>query len=289
MHLGTPNDAATHRVSPYRHSREHVTHTEAIAHLLASAAPQGDRAAATARDATIAHVAHCSDCWRLLASLEVVDVADEHAMTGRFGCETVQDTMFALVDLDPIAIAREHGGVARHLAWCLACRSRFAEIVEVEREMRAQPRWIELGEQVREAVGRLVVRLGRAAAGLVEIPDGFVLGPALAPVPLRGGEPAGAPAQSARFELGDTGVWAEVAVDEADAAAGLSLRLVSPVTEPLSVRVREARTEGETLVARYTLRGTEPVLVRGLWPGTFVVELHDARDAVHRVRLDVGS
>ena len=288
MHLGTRNEAATHGVSPRRLSREHVTHTEAIAHLLAPSGPEGARTAAV-RDAVVAHVARCSDCWRLLAALEVTDPTDAREMAAHFGCETVQDTMFALVDLAPAAIAREHGGVAQHLAWCLACRSRFAEIVEVERERSAQPRWIELGEQVREAVGRLVVRLGRAAAGLVEVPDGFVLGPALAPVPLRGGEPAGAPTQSARFELGDTGVWAELAVDEADAAAGLSLRLVSPATEPLSVRVREARAEGETLVARYTLRGTEPVLVRGLWPGTFVVELHDARDAVHRVRLDVGS
>ena len=90
-------------------------------------------------------------------------------------------------------------------------------------------------------------------------------------------------------ELGESGAWAEVEVDETDAAAGLALRLLTAGAEPVSVRVCEARPEGEALVARYTLRGDDPVLVRGLWPGSFVVELHDARDAVHRVRLDIDS
>jgi len=265
-----------------------VTHTEAIAHLLAPAAPEGTTDVA-ARDAVVGHVARCSDCWQLLVALHATEPADDRAMAARFGCEAVHDVMFALVELDPAAIARDHADVARHLGWCHACRTRFAEIADVERERRAVPRWLELGEHVREAVGRLVVRIGRAAAGLVEIPDAFVLGPALAPVPLRGVEPASVLSQSARVELGDTGVWAEIQVDEADAAAGLSLRLSSAAPEPLSVRVREARPDGETLVARYTMHGTEPVLVRGLWPGSFVVELHDARDGVHRVRLDIAS
>jgi hypothetical protein len=179
--------------------------------------------------------------------------------------------------------------MARHLGWCLACRTRLAAIIDVERERQTVAVWIEVGERVREAVGRLVVRLGRVAAGLVEVPDGFVFGPALAQVPVRGTEARVEASRSTRFQLGDTGVWAEIGVDEADAAAGLSLRLLGSVAEPLSVRVHEARGAGDVLVARYTLGGTEPVLVRGLWPGSFVIELHDPRDAVvHRVRLDIG-
>ena len=266
-----------------------MTHAEAIAHLLAPAAPEGDAAAARTREDTIAHVARCSDCWRVLASLEVAGADDERAMAASFGCEAVQDVMFALVELDAGTIRRDHAGAARHLSWCLACRSRFAEIVDVERERRTVPRWIDVGDRVREAVGRLVVRIGRAAAGLVEIPDAFVLGPALAPVPVRSGETAVPLARSARVELGESGAWAEVGVDETDASAGLALRLLGAGTEPMSVRVCEARPEGEILVARYTLRGSDPVLVRGLWPGSFVVELHDAHDAVHRVRLDIDS
>ena len=266
-----------------------MTHAEAIAHLLAAGSPEGDPRAAAARDATIAHVARCSDCWRALVALEAPTAAEDADLTAHFGCDAVQDTLFALVGLEPATIAREHATVARHLGWCLACRTRLAEIVDVERERHAAPGWIEVGERVREAVGRLVVRLGRAAAGLVEIPDAFVFGPAGVPVPVRGTEARPEVARSTRFQLGDTGVWAEIGVDEADAAAGLSLRLLATAAEPFSVRVHEARAGGDALVARYTLAGTEPVLVRGLWPGSFVIELHDTRDAaVHRVRLDIG-
>lgn len=265
-----------------------MTHSQAIAHLLAPAAAHGDAGTARTPD-LIAHVARCSDCWRVLASLEVADADTERAMAAAFGCDATRDVMFALVDLDPAAIRRDHADAARHLGWCLACRTRFAEIVDVERECRRAPRWIELDDRVREAAGRLVVRVGRAVAGLVEIPDAFVLGPAMAPVPVRGGEAVATLARSARVELGGSGAWAEVEVDEADAAAGLALRLLGAGAEPMSVRVCEARPEGETLVARYTLRGDDPVLVRGLWPGSFVVELHDARDAVHRVRLDIDA
>jgi hypothetical protein len=144
---------------------------------------------------------------------------------------------------------------------------------------------MDVGTRVREAVGHLVVGLGRAPAGLVEVPDGFVLGPALATVPVRG-DTVAASAHSAKVQLGDSGVWVEVENDTAD--AGLCLRLLGANAEPISVRLREVRDDGEPLVARYTLGAAEPVLVRGLWPGSFVVELHDAH-AVHRVRLDVGS
>jgi hypothetical protein len=285
MHLRGPNNAATHRVSPYRLSREHVTHAEAIAKLLVPAPREGDAPAKT-NAAVVDHVAHCSDCWQALADLDVPDAAERVEMSSHFGCDAVRDDLFALVDLDARAIARDHAGAARHLSWCHACRSRFAELVAVERELAAVPRWLEVGAQVREAVGRLVVRLGRAAAGLVEVPDAFVLGPAVAAAPVRGGEIVAASSQSARVELGDSGVWVEVENDTAD--AGLCLRLLGASAEPLSVRLREVRDDGEPLVARYTLGGAEPVLVRGLWPGSFVVELHDAH-AVHRVRLDVGS
>ena len=266
-----------------------MTHAEAIAHLLAPGTPEGDPGVAAARDATIAHVARCSDCWGVLVALEAPTTGEDADMAARFGCEAVHDTLFALVGLEPAVIAREHAAVARHLGWCFACRTRFAEIVDVERERQTVPGWIDVGERVREAVGRLVIRLGRAAAGLVEIPDGFVFGPAAVPVPVRGTEGQTEIPRSTRFQVGDLGVWAEIGVDEADAAAGLSLRLLATVAEPLSVRVHEARAGGDALIARYTLAGAEPVLVRGLWPGSFVIELHDTRDAaVHRVRLDIG-
>jgi hypothetical protein len=156
----------------------------------------------------------------------------------------------------------------------------------------APARWVEIGDRVREAAGRVVVRLGRIVSGLVEVPDSFVIGPVLAPLAARGAAALMPPAlaQSTRFQLGDSDVWVELGVDAADdASAGLTLRLTTAVRDPLSVHLREARPDGDTLIARYTLRGTDPVLVRGLWSGSFLVELHDPRDAhVHRVRVDIG-
>ena len=273
-----------------------MTHARAISALLALSSPtrEARRPTPAERDALIDHVARCADCWATLARLHA-DVADpgteEADMAVRFGCEPVQDRLFLLVDLDPATIAREHASTARHLAWCLACRTRLAEILEVEREQTRAPRWVDVGERVREAVGRLVLRVGRTAAGWLEIPDGFVLGPLAAPVAVRGAD-AAAPslAPSATFELGDTGVAGEIVVEPGGAAdAAFSLRLTSAGDEPYSLHLRETRSDGDALIARYTLHGADSVAVRGLWPGSFLIELHGTRDAsIHRVRLDIG-
>jgi hypothetical protein len=267
-----------------------VTHARAIAELLALASPDAGRPTVADRRALAAHVARCADCWRTLSALHarVADPGSEDAdMAARFGCEPVRDRLFLLVDLDPATIARDHADVARHLAWCLACRTRLAEIVDVEREASRAPRWIDVGERVREAAGRLVVRVGRAVSGWLEVPDGFAPGPLVAPAAARGDDATTAIVPSATFDVG--GVTAEIVVEPGGGAgAGFSLRLTEPVGEPYSLHVRESRDDGEALVARHTVRGDEPVVVRGLWPGSFVIELHGARD-VHRVRLDVGA
>jgi hypothetical protein len=274
-----------------------VTHARAIAELLAltSTSPEARRQTPRERDALLAHVAACADCWKTLAALHA-DVAvagtEDADMQARFGCEPVRDRLWLLVDLDPATIAREHAAAARHLAWCLACRTRFAEMVAVERDLALAPRWVEAGERVREAVGRLVLRVGRTASGWLEVPDGFVPGALAAPVAVRGGDVDATPlASSTTFALGDTGVTAEIVAEPGGATDGaFSLRLTNPAGEPYSLHVREARADADALVARYTVRGTEPVAVRGLWPGSFVVELHGTRDAsVHRIRLDVGA
>lgn len=269
-----------------------MTHSDAIAHVLALAT--GTAPAPELREATIAHLARCSDCWQALGTLHRDATGappdDEARMASLFECEPVRDRLFALVDLDPATIARAHAAEARHLGWCLACRTRLAELRDVERDLAAAPRWVDVGERVREAVGRVVLRLGRTIAGLVEVPESFVLGPVLAPVAVRGAAAATPLAQSTHFQLGDTPVWVELGVAASDdASAGLTLRLTTAESDAFSVHLLEARGDGDALLARYTLRGTDPVLVRGLWPGSFLVELHDPRDThVHRVRLDIG-
>jgi hypothetical protein len=269
-----------------------VTHPDAIAHVLALA--RGTAPPPGVRQAVVSHLARCSDCWQALGTLHAQATgarpAEDAAMASLFGCERVRDRLFLLVGLDPATIAGAHAAEARHLGWCLACRTRLAELSAIERELTAAPRWVDVGERVREAVGRVVVRVGRTMAGLVEVPESFVLGPALAPAAVRGAAASTTLAQSTHFQLGDTPVWVELGVDAADeASAGLTLRLTTPSSDAFSVHVHEARPGGDALLARYTLRGADPVVVRGLWAGSFLVELHDARGAqVHRVRLDVG-
>jgi len=306
----SPNDPSTHRVYPKRLPPGHVTHANAISALIALATepPVGPWPDAAVRDAATAHVARCSDCWtslaRLLEQATGQRPADDARMRALFGCETIQDVLYELVGLDAAAIARTAPAAARHLGWCHACRSRFAELVLVERDVRdaAEPRWTEVltkaGERAHEVAGRVVVRIGRAVAGLLEVPEGFgVFGPGLAAAAVRTaaleavGDAPRPLGQSTRFELGETGVWAELGVESADDAhVTLALRLSTHEAGPFSVHIHEVRSDEEVLVARHTLRGEEPVVVRGLWPGSFIVELHEPRDGqCYRVRLDVGS
>jgi len=284
-----------------------VTHTDAIAALIALATnpPIGTLPDATLRAEAVAHVARCSDCWTSLADLleqaTGARTADDARMRALFGCDTIQDTLYELVGQAPAMIARTAPAAARHLAWCHACRSRFAELARVEGDLAVTPRWSEIlthaGERVREASGRVVVRVGRAVTGLLEVPDGFgVLAPIPSPAAVRAAaaeraDPTPLLGQSTQFELGETGVWAELGVESADDAhVTLALRLTTSGAVPLSVRVLEVRPDEEALVARHTLRADEPLVVRGLWPASFIVELHEPRDAqCYRVRLDIGA
>ena len=267
-----------------------MTHAEAIDIVRTLATAGATRPDPAVCEAATVHVARCSDCWATVAGLHEAATGAAPEAQPSFGCEAVRDRLYLLVDLDVGAIARAHAPLARHLGWCLACRSRLAEMIAVERDVAATPRWIELAERTIEAAGRLVVRIGRRAASLVEIPDAFLPGPAVVPLAVRGERDEPAPiVQSTRVELAP-GVWAEVGVDTADGErVGLSLRLSTAHAGPLTVNLREQRADDAALVGRYTLRGTEPVLVRDMWPGSFVLELHDPRDTrTYRVRLDIG-
>ena len=271
-----------------------MTHSEVIDSLRAL---QGDALPAGVVEGVLEHLASCSDCWTALAAF--AGPGDAARMEALFGCEAIREDLFAMVDLPPAVLAREHRAAARHLGWCRACRTRFAEMIAVERDLTARPSWTDVvgtaGERAREAVGRLVVHLGNAVAGIRVVPDGFVLGPAVATAGVRG-EPAvhehvtPSLAQSTRFPLGETGVTAEIGIESADdARAGLSLRLTTTSAGPVSIQLREVRSDDEVLIARHTLHSDEPVYIRGLWPASFIVVLHEPSDARrYRVRLDIG-
>src|SRR5437870_3875723 len=85
---------------------------------------------------------------------------------------------------------------------------------------------------------------------------------------------------------------AEVMTIERAAARGdLGPPLVAGDEPPrLSVHVREIRGEGIELVGRYSVRGAAMVVVKGLTPGQYVLEIEDKQRARRfRLRFDIES
>jgi hypothetical protein len=206
------------------------------------------------------------------------------------------------------AIRADHPDVARHLGWCLACRGRLAELVVVEAiavrgelgapiaAPSAVARWREAagraGERVREVAGRIVVGVRNAAAAFTEVPDGFMVLAPVAAGAVRGEAatlPHAALGQQMQFALAESGLWAEMALEPAGRErVGLALSVSGPTPHRLSVHLRELLADRTELVARYTVHDVSPVLVKGLRPGRYVLEIHEKDQALRfKLRFDV--
>jgi hypothetical protein len=292
-----------------------VTHEDVIAILLGSAPGPPDHPDAAARDRQAAeeHVARCSDCW---ATLEVAHdlafgepPADAGRMAALYGCDAVQDRLYQMTDLTAADIRAREPEAARHLGWCLSCRERLVELIAVERAaargdfeplLAPTPRWREtvtrLGAKVREVVGQAKAQVGRAAAVFTEVPEGFLVG--TVPVPVgayRGLDTASstgsAPGlgQEVQFALADSGLWVELRLEpQSDELVAIALRVSGSETSDVSVQLRAVEAERAELVARYTVRGSAPVLVKGVRPGRYVLELHERERTLRfKLRFDV--
>jgi len=292
-----------------------VTHEDVIAILLGSATGHPDDLDAAARDRQTAeeHVARCSDCW---ATLEVAHdlafgepPADAGRMAALYGCDAVQDRLYLMTDLTAADIRAREPEIARHLGWCLSCRERLVELIAVEHAaargdfeplLAPTPRWREtvtrLGAKVREVVGQAKVQVGRAAAVFTEVPEGFLVG--TVPVPVgayRGLDTASstgtAPGlgQEVQFALADSGLWVELRLEpQSDELVAIALRVSGSETTDVSVQLRAVEAERAELVARYTVRGSAPVLVKGVRPGRYVLELHERERTLRfKLRFDV--
>jgi hypothetical protein len=292
-----------------------MTHEASLAHLLAST-PPGDGPPAAQRTAALAHVADCSDCWAVLRLLHELSVGapppHDDRMTALSGCEAVQGDLYLLVGLDAGEIRRRHAATARHLGWCHACRERLGDILAVERaagrgEIGAPllapsaPRWREVagraGGVVRELVERMVVHVGHAAAGFAVVPQGFLVSATVSPgAALRGAAMAEAPSALApglgrqvQFALGDSGVWAELTLEpEGGELVSVALSISSAEPVELTLHLRELQGDRADLIARHTVVGTAPVVVKGLRPGRYVLEIHQQPKALlFKLRFDV--
>ena len=291
-----------------------VNHEDCIAVLLATTPGQpGDPETTARRQAAEDHAAWCSDCWSVLRTAYELAVGEpppeSERMQALFGCDAVQDRLYLLTDLTAADIRNREPTLARHLGWCLACRERLVELIAVERAaargeleplLAPAPRWREtatrFGAKVREVVGHAVVRVGRAAAVFTEVPEGFLVGAVPVPVgAMRGLDAADstgtAPGlgQEVQFALADSGLWVELRLEpQSDELVAIALRVSGSETSELSVQLRVVEAERAELVARYTVRGTAPVVVKGVRPGRYVLELHERERTLRfKLRFDV--
>src|SRR6266481_2818347 len=304
-----------------RHRDVVVNHQECMAILLGSVQGRAGDPTLAARERREAeeHVSRCSDCWAMLSLLHELargePVAGAERMGALFGCGPIRDEMYLLAGLTAEEIRKRHPQVARHLGWCHACRDRVAEVMTIERAAArgdlgppllapAAPRWrgaaARVGETVREAVGTAVIQLRRAGAVFTAVPEGFLVSPMPAPAgALRGPPPpkkepkreARALGQKAEFaELGSP-MTAELTLQpHGPERVGMALRVSGDEPPRLSVQVRAIRGEGIGLVGRYSVRGSAMVVVNGLTPGQYVLEIDDKHRARRfRRRFDIES
>src|SRR5262249_4369393 len=155
------------------------------------------------------------------------------------------------------------------------------------------------GETVREAVGRAVIQLRRAGAVFTAVPEGFLVSPmpalagALRGSPPKKTEPPEPPALGQKIEVPppDPDVSAQPTLQPpGPERVGIALRVAGAERPGLSVQVREIRAEGLELVSQYLVRGAALLVLRGLTPGQYMLEIEDKQKA-HRfqLRFDIES
>jgi hypothetical protein len=287
-----------------------VNHQDCIATLLGAATGGGTPEQQDARE----HAARCSDCWAVLTLFHELAMGepppDAGRMVGLFSCAAVQDGMYLLAGLSAEEMRAAHPHLAAHLGWCLACCERLAEVLWAERAAAlgelpavvapALPRWREsvgrLGEAVRELVGQLVIEARRTKAAFTAVPEGFVVSGLATAGALRGAVADEVSAtglgQQVRFPLGESGLFAELALEtRSPEEVGIALGIAGAAADSgLSVHLREVKDDRADLVARYTVRGAEPVLLKGLQPGRYVLEVHERQHARRfQLRFDIES
>lgn len=291
-----------------------MNHQDCITTLLRAAKGTEASEQQEARD----HAARCSDCWAVLGLLHELAMgappADAARMAGLFGCGIVQDEMYLLAGLSAEEMRAAHPASAGHLGWCLACRERFAELVWAERAVArgelpvvvapalptSAATWRDaagrVGEAVRELVGTLVIEARRTRAAFTAVPDGFVVAGLATAGALRGAATeataAGGLGHQVRFPLGESGLFAELALEaQGPEQVGIALGIAGASSDSgLSVHLREVKEDRADLVARYTVRTAEPVLVKGLHPGRYVLEVHERQHARRfQLRFDIQS
>jgi hypothetical protein len=181
-------------------------------------------------------------------------------------------------------MAARHPAAARHLGWCLACRDRFAEVIEIEAAFAdgtltlpllpeaARAGWRARAGDVHEMIGRLVVCVRERVAEFAELADAVSVVPATALQPSRGAADA-ATTRIVRLDLEET-----AAIELRVTAVGadrVELELRTDDGTPSGVWMVQVRdlADESAFVAAQTARPGMPIVLKGLPPGRYRLEI----------------
>jgi len=151
---------------------------------------------------------------------------------------------------------------------------------------------------VREAVGKLVVQLRRAGAAFTAVPDGFLASPLAVPAgALRGSaDERERPDelrlfQRVRFTLAESDLFVELTLQpESRERVGMVVHISGTGRPRLAFNLREIQPDGGSLLARHTMVGGGRVLMRGLVPGQYLLEVEEKQESRrHQVRFEIEA
>jgi hypothetical protein len=233
------------------------------------------------------HLASCSDCWAVVAlmheSIAGAPVADDARMEELYGCEDVRDRFGMLVDIPPEDIPARDPAAGRHLAWCLACRSRLSTLRAVEQDLASTSVAEEVDAEapLRALTARLAVAVRAGLAVFTEL-EGFLPIATMAPAAARGtGETR---PKAARLFSDGGGVELRL-LARGDARMDLEVQLLEDVPANAMLCLRTAGTNQP--IAYQTARRDRPVVFAALPPGSYVLELPGAPATL--VAIDVAA
>jgi len=230
-----------------------VTHSEAINTLLAALGAERESAKHSAGeyDAAETHVLSCSACWSVVCQMyERVTQREVPSGLGaqqQFACDAVGDDLWTVVGLSATEVQSADPQLAKHLAGCQPCREHLTLLTEVEAEAArgdygpsivtlaegaasVAAKWRSVvdaaGNQLREAIGGIVVRVRDELASFQDIPAWFTPVPVVAGARSKRAATAGVRPRKkqsvvepvvecpteVQFPVGDTGMIALISV-----------------------------------------------------------------------------
>jgi hypothetical protein len=249
-------------------------------------------------------VAECVACWKELSevgkALGTVTSETMERMRGLFGCEPIVEQLYRVVSMDAAEAGRRFPRIVAHLARCASCRGLLADLeaVSLTEPPPAAISWRDViasgGEQIRELIGEVALRLQQGLVASARWPDGLVMVPVGAAAgatrgrekgPGSGGEPAalrGAPGQAFRLDLDTIALGVELLIEAHDADRVRLEVQVLRGERPVRIALRRVEGDREELVAAQDAAPSKKFVAANLQPGAYHLDVRDPPTAGHR-------